>query len=304
MGTPDFAVPSLRRLIQEGYDVCGVFTQPDKPQGRKMLLQAPPVKKVAQEAGISVWQPVKMKDGTARTILQELEPELIVVAAYGKILPKEILELPRYGCINVHGSLLPQYRGAAPIQWSVLNGETVTGVTTMQMDAGIDTGNMLMKAKTIIGENETAAELYQRLAEMGADLCVQTLQALHNGTLRQEVQQEEYATYAPLLSREMSEIDWQKSAQMIHNQIRGLQPWPIASTSLAGKRLKIYGSRKAGTMSGKPGSIVEENPLTVVCGDGGTLILTEIQADGGKRMKTEDYLRGHPIKIGTVLGKE
>lgn len=303
MGTPDFAVPTLKRLIADGEEVCGVFTQPDKPQGRKMILQAPPVKVVAQENEIPVWQPTKMRDGTALAILQELQPELIVVAAYGKILPQEILDLPKYGCICVHGSLLPKYRGAAPIQWSVINGEAVAGVTTMLMDAGIDTGDMLLKAETKIGENETSGELYDRLAEIGAELCSKTLAELKKGTLKAEKQQDSESNYAPMLSREISEIDWSQPAQSVHNLVRGLQPWPVACTTLNGKRMKIHATRMAGSASGEAGTVVQQKPFTVVCGDGNCVTLEEVQLDGGKRMKSEDFLRGRPVEPGTLLGK-
>lgn len=303
MGTPDFAVPTLKRLIADGEEICGVFTQPDKPQGRKMILQAPPVKEAAIEAGIKVWQPEKMRDESVLATLKELDPELIVVVAYGKILPKDVLELPKYGCINVHGSLLPKYRGAAPIQWSVLNGDKVTGITTMQMDVGLDTGDILLMREVEIDENETSGELYDRMALVGADLCSETLAALKEGKLNPVKQNDADSSYASMLSRDLSEIDWTKSAAEIHNKVRGLQPWPVACTTLNGKRMKIHSTRLCGKTSGNAGAVVNTKPLTVACGDGNGLIVNEVQLDGSKKMRSEDFLRGRPIEKNTVLGE-
>lgn len=250
MGTPDFAVPGLRRLIEDGHEVAGVFTQPDKPKGRKQILTMPPVKKLALEHHIAVFQPQKMRDGSAYAILKDLSPDLIVVVAYGKILPEDILNLPRYGCINIHGSLLPRYRGAAPIQWSVINGEKVTGVTAMQMDAGLDTGDMLGTVQTEIGENETSGELYERLAQLGASLLSQTIADIAAGRAKRTPQDDALSSYAPMLSKELSPIDWHKSAAVVHNQVRGLSPWPGASTRLEGKILKIHRTVLAGAGKG------------------------------------------------------
>ena len=304
MGTPDFAVPTLERLIADGHDIAGVFTQPDKPKGRGYQLQAPPVKEVALKAGIPVYQPNTFKDGAALEILRELAPELIIVVAYGKLLPKAVLDLPQYGCINVHGSLLPKYRGAAPIQWAVLNGDATAGVTTMQMDVGLDTGDMLMKAETLIGENETAGELFDRLMVLGAQLCADTIEALQNGTLQPEKQDDSLSTYASMLSKDMCPIDWQKTAQEIHNQVRGLAPWPVAITKLGGKRMKIHTTRKTDVKPGNavPGEVLSERPLIVACGGGTALEIVELQAEGSKRMKSEVYVCGHAIKPGTRLG--
>ncbi|MDD6175450.1 MAG: methionyl-tRNA formyltransferase [Firmicutes bacterium] len=302
MGTPDFAVPTLLRLLQDGHEVCGVFTQPDKAKGRSSTLQPPPVKAAAVEHGIPVFQPQSMKTQETLELLQQLAPELIIVVAYGKILPKSVLELPQHGCINVHASLLPKYRGAAPIQWSIINGETVTGVTTMCMDVGVDTGDMLLKAETPIGENETAEQLHDRLSQMGAQLCSETITLLQQGKLVRSRQDDAGSCYAPMLTRELSPVDWTKPAQQIHNQVRGLTPWPGAETRFAGKRLKIHASRLAADRAGKPGEILSELPLVVACGEGTALELTEIQYEGGKRMQVSDFLRGHRMETGTLLG--
>ena len=304
MGTPDFAVPSLKALLEAGHKIQAVFCQPDKPKGRGMKLVAPPVKNVASENNIPVYQPVSLKNGGEEYIksLEELAPDCIVVAAYGKILPKSVLDIPKYGCVNVHGSLLPKYRGAGPIQWAVLNDEKTTGITTMLMGEGLDTGDMLLKCETEIGENETAAELFDRLAVMGADLIVETLDKLENGEVIPEPQNEEEATYAPMLTKELSSIDFSKSAREVHKQICGLSDWPCASTLIGGKRLKIYHSEIVDGNSDKPaGTVVNNKDLTVACGEG-LVRFTEIQAEGSKRMPTADYLRGKPIAEETVLG--
>lgn len=304
MGTPDFAVPSLKALLEAGHKIQAVFCQPDKPKGRGMKLVAPPVKNVASENNIPVYQPVSLKNGGEEYIesLEKLAPDCIVVAAYGKILPKSVLDIPKYGCVNVHGSLLPKYRGAGPIQWAVLNDEKATGITTMLMGEGLDTGDMLLKCETEIGENETAAELFDRLAVMGADLIVETLDKLEKGEVIPEPQNEEEATYAPILTKELSSIDFSKSAREVHKQICGLSDWPCASTLIGGKRLKIYHSEIVDGNSDKPaGTVVNNKDLTVACGEG-LVRFTEIQAEGSKRMPTADYLRGKPIAEGTVLG--
>lgn len=302
MGTPDFAVPCLKSLIDAGHEVCGVFTQPDKPKGRGYTLTPPPVKVLAQESGIPVYQPKTLKDGEALTIVKELSPEVIVVVAYGKILPKEIIEYPAFGCINVHASLLPRYRGAAPIQWCVLNGEKETGVTTMFMDVGLDTGDMLLKAATPIGDNETAGELHDRLSKLGAELIVETLTKLQSGALIREKQKDGDSCYAPMLTKELSRIDWNKPAQSVHNQIRGLSPWPTAQTRLCGKVLKIHASRLSDKASGGPGEIVSLEPLVVACGENTALELLQVQFEGKKRMAAADFLRGHRLEKGARLG--
>ena len=242
MGTPEFAVPCLQRLIDCGHEISGVFTQPDKPKGRHGVLTPPPVKELALKNGIKVYQPTKMRDGTALEMLKEASPELVIVVAYGKILPKEILEFPKYGCINIHASLLPKLRGAAPIQWSVINGFEKTGVTSMQMDEGLDTGDMLLSEEIEIGENETSGELHDRLSLLGADVLEKTISALENGELKPIKQNESEFTYAPMLSKELSPIVWNLTAREVHNKIRGLSPWPGASAVLNGKTVKIKSS--------------------------------------------------------------
>lgn len=305
MGTPDFAVNSLERLIQDGHDIVGVFTQPDKPQGRKMKLTPPPVKQLALTHNIPVFQPNTFKNESQLSLLRELNPEVIVVVAYGKLLPGYVLDLPKYGCINVHGSLLPKYRGAAPVQWMVLNGETTAGVTTMYMDRGLDTGDILLTSETEVGENETAGELFDRLAAMGAELISETIKRLPEG-IERKPQDDSQSTYVSVLDKSMCVIDWNKPAQEVHNRIRGLDPWPIAVTTRGDMRLKLFQSRLTGKTTELPaGSVTEADPKTglfVACGDGQVLQITEIQMVGKKRMPAVDYLRGHGMEPGTVLG--
>lgn len=302
MGTPDFAVPSLQALIDAGHDVCAVYTQPDKPQGRKQILTAPPVKTLALEHDIPVFQPNTLKNEDEQARLRELAPEVIIVVAYGKLLPKAVLDIPPHGCINVHGSLLPRWRGAAPIQWAVIAGDEKAGVTTMQMAEGLDTGDMLLTYETKVGEKETAGELFDRLAQAGAELLIQTLVKLDEITPRP--QDDAQSCYAHMLDKQMAVIDWSKSAHEIDCLIRGLNPWPIALTTLSGERLKVFAAEKAAG-NGEPGTVLEADPkkgLTVACGEG-ALGLTEIQLVGGKRMKATDFLRGHAIEVGTKLGE-
>lgn len=305
MGTPDFAVPSLNALFGAGHEVQAVFCQPDKPKGRGNKITPPPVKVAAAEKNVPVYQPVSLKNGGEEfiEILRDLAPDCIVVAAYGKILPKAVLDIPKYGCVNVHGSLLPKYRGAGPIQWAVLNDEKTTGITTMLMGEGLDTGDMLLKCETEIGENETAAELFDRLADMGAELLLTTLEKLEKGEVTPVPQNEDEASYAPMLSKELCPIDFTKTARQVHKQICGLSDWPCATTTVEGKRLKVYRSEIVdGKSNAVPGTIVKAKDFTVACCDG-LVRFTEIQAEGSKRMKTADYLRGKPVKEGTVLGK-
>lgn len=300
MGTPDFAVPSLQALIDAGHDVCAVYTQPDKPQGRKQILTAPPVKTLALEHDIPVFQPNTLKNEDEQARLRELAPEVIIVVAYGKLLPKAVLDIPPHGCINVHGSLLPRWRGAAPIQWAVIAGDEMAGVTTMQMAEGLDTGDMLLTYETKVGEKETAGELFDRLAQSGAELLTQTLVKLDEITPRP--QDDAQSCYAHMLDKQIAVIDWSKSAHEIDCLIRGLNPWPIALTTLSGERLKVFAAEKAAG-NGEPGTVLEADPkkgLTVACGEG-ALKLTEIQLVGGKRMKVNDFLRGHAIEVGTKL---
>lgn len=302
MGTPDFAVGCLRRLHEDGHDIVGVFTQPDKPKGRSQTLTPPPVKEEALKLGLTVYQPNSMRDGTAMKIIEDLDPELIAVVAFGKILPKEILDFPKYGCINVHGSLLPKYRGAAPIQWSVINGDKETGVTTMYMDEGIDTGDMLMVSKTPIGINETAGEVFDRLGEMGAELLSRTVKAAEKGELVRTPQEHEKSTYASILTKKMCPINWSDSALNVHNLVRGLQPWPVATTNFKGKTLKIHSTRLSDKTGGKPGEIIKDkNGVFVACGDGQWVELVEVQLEGKKRMAADEFFRGHPIENGDTL---
>lgn len=301
MGTPDFAVPSLQILLDHGYEVCAVYTQPDKPKGRGHKLQPPPVKELALQHQIPVFQPATLRKEEVQAEIRSWNPDLIVVVAYGKLLPKAVLDAPKLGCVNVHGSLLPQYRGAAPIQWTVLNGDKVAGVTTMFMAEGMDTGDMLLKAETPVGEEETSGQLFDRLKDLGADLLLETLQGLEAGTLTSVPQDEAQATRAPMLSKELSQVDWTKSAQQVHDLIRGLNPWPSAVSYLDGRKLKLHASRvREG--SGEPGkAFAQDGALWVYCGQG-ALELTEIQTENGKRMDGKSYLLGHPLQEGSHFG--
>ncbi len=298
MGTPDFAVPVLRELVKAGHEVIGVYSQPDKPRGRHQELTPPEVKVEAMRLNIPVYQPKTLKTEEALEFFKSLEPEVAVVVAYGKILPKAILNVPKYGCINIHGSILPKYRGSAPIQWAVINGEDKTGVTSMQMDEGIDTGDMLLVEETEIGENETAGELFDRLSEMGAHLAVKTLEALEKGELEPKPQDEALSTHAPMLDKSICPLDFSEEAQTLHNKIRGLAGWPVATAELDGQLMKIHSSvcRRDLNHSESAGKIIGTSPLLVCCGNGTVLEICELQAQGGKRMKAQDYFRGHPLK--------
>lgn len=300
MGTPDFAVPCLRALVESGENVKAVFTQPDKPKGRGYKLTPPPVKEYSVSQNIPVYQPVSMKKGeeadNAYELLKELAPDLIVVVAYGQILPKRILDIPKTYCINIHASLLPRYRGAGPIQWCILDGEKVTGVTSMIMAEGLDTGDMLIKDSLEIGENETADELHDRLSELGAKVLLDTVKAIKSGDVHPEKQDDSLSNYAPRLTKELCPIDFTKTAKEIHDQIRGLSSWPCAVANVAGRKLKIYRSELDGIHhGGSAGEICDRDKFTVVCGDGFGITFTEVQAEGGKRMKTADYLRGNKL---------
>lgn len=305
MGTPDFAVKPLEAIIESGENVMAVFTQPDKPKGRGFKLLPTPVKQSALSHNIPVYQPLSLKKGDdaaeAEKIMRELAPDLIVVAAYGKILPKTILDLPKYGCINIHASLLPKYRGAAPIQRVILNGETETGVTAMQMAEGLDTGDMLMKISTPIGENETASELFERLSNLGAKLIVDTIKAVKSGNITPVKQDDSLSSYAEMIDKSMCFTDFSLTAAEVHNHIRGLSSSPCAVAYLNGKRIKIYHSELVKNVGGQPGEIVNVNDFTVSCGDGNGVRLAEIQGEGGKRMKAADFLRGNKIEKGTFL---
>ena len=300
MGTPDFASASLKKLIDEKFDVVGVFTQPDKPKGRGMELSASPVKELALENGLPVFQPVKMRDGTALAQIKALKPDILVVVAYGRILPDDILAVPKYGAINVHGSLLPKYRGAAPIQWAVLNGDKITGVTTMYLASEMDTGDIIYTAETEIGEYETSGELFDRLKDMGAELLVKTLRDIDAGTAPRAPQDHSKASYVTMLDKSICPIDWNKTPREVLKHIYGLQPWPVATMELEGKTVRVFAAKYTDGKTEKvPGAVVstDKGGLEIACADGETLLITELQAPGKKRMGAEDYLRGHQIKV-------
>ena len=299
MGTPDFAVASLKRLVEDGHEICGVITQPDKPKNRGHKMQPTPVKEYALSQNLEVYQPLKARDGEAMGIVEQLAPELIVVAAYGKILPEDLLKYPKYGSINVHSSLLPAYRGAAPINWAILDGLTETGVTIMYMAKELDAGDIIHQKSTAIGEDEDALALTIRLAELGAEALSETVTAFENGTATRTPQEHEKHTYASMLSREMSPIDWSRPARAISCQVRGLIPWPCAATELAGTKFKVYKTTPGAETNKTPGTILsaDKKGIQVACGDGKSLYITELQAEGGKRMAASAYLLGHPIQV-------
>ena len=299
MGTPDFAVASLKALVKAGHEICGVFTQPDKPKNRGHKLAFSPVKEYALTQDLPVYQPLKLRDGTALALVQELHPELIVVAAYGRILPEDILNTPPYGSINVHSSILPKYRGSAPINWAVLNGEQVTGVTIMYMAAELDAGDIIRIAETPIDPDEDAQTLTERLALLGADALVQAVSDLQNGTAARTPQEHDKHTYAPMLDKSLSPLDFNKPARQLHDQVRGLIPWPCATTELNGATVKVYRTTVGEETAAAPGSVVEANKkgIAIACGDGKLLRILELQAQGGKRMAAAAYLAGHPIPV-------
>ena len=304
MGTPEFAVPSLKALCEAGYDVVGVFTQPDRPKGRGNKVVFSPVKQLAVEKGIPVFQPLRIRrDGVED--LKALQPDLCVTAAFGQILSQEILDIPKMGTINVHASLLPKHRGSAPINWAILQGDEVVGVTTMMTDKGIDTGDMLLRAETPYVQGETAGELTVRMAEMGAQLLVETLKQLEAGTLTCIPQDHGNMTYDPMLTKEMGVIDWSADAKDIVNRIHGLNPWPGCSTAVPGGRLKLLRAQAA-QGSGVPGEILVADAKTglVIAAGSGAVEITQLQAPGGKPMNAKDYLRGHPMTVGSVLKEE
>lgn len=301
MGTPDFAVPCLERLIEAGHEIAAVFSQPDKPRGRKMILTPPEVKVCALKQGLTVYQPKSLRNDEAMELIKEIDPDCIVVAAYGKILPKAMLELPKYGCINVHGSLLPKYRGSAPIQWSVINGEKETGVTIMQMAEGVDTGDMLYQKAIPIGIDDTAESMFEKLSDLGGEMIVEALDLLEEGKLTPIKQDETLATHAPMLNKEIAVIDWNKSALEVHNLVRGLYSWPIAQTTLHGKKLKIYRTA-VGKGSGEAGTVISTSPLTIACGEG-AVVIEELQLEGKKRMDAKAFLIGHPLQIKEKIGE-
>ncbi|SDM73666.1 methionyl-tRNA formyltransferase [Acetanaerobacterium elongatum] len=297
MGTPEFAVPCLDILVKDGHAVTSVYTQPDKPVGRRQVLTPPAVKVLAQSLGIPVYQPNTLKGEETAAIIAAQNPDVIVVTAYGKLLPRSVLEIPKHGCINVHASLLPKYRGAGPIQWSVINGEQETGVTTMYMAQGLDTGDMILKCATAIGPEETAGELHDRLSILGAQLLSQTLRLVAEGKAPREVQNDTESCYAPMLSKEMALIDFSKPAWEVHNLIRGLSPWPVAYTLLDGKALKVHRARIS-DRRGECGVLLEDGALVIGCGGNTAIELLEVQYEGGKRMTAELFLRGHRLQKG------
>lgn len=300
MGTPDFAVASLRRLAEDGHDICGVFTQPDKPKNRGHKLAFSPVKEYSLTKNIPVYQPLNLRDGEALELIRSLRPELIVVAAYGRLLPEEILNLPPCGSINVHSSLLPKYRGAAPINWAILNGEAETGVSIMYMAKELDAGDVILQKSTPIGPEEDAQALTARLAELGAEALTEALAQLAAGTASRTPQDGDCGTYASMLSKDMSPIDWTRTAREIGCQIRGLIPWPCASTEiLGGGTVKVFRAQAAGETSAPPGTILAagKQGIDVACGSGTVLRILELQAQGGRRMAAAAYLLGHPLQL-------
>lgn len=305
MGTPDFAVPCLEKLIKsENCNVLAVFTQPDKKVGRKQLLTPPPVKVLAVQHNIPVYQPVTLKNEDAFETIRKLNPDLMVVVAYGKILPKRILDYPKFGCINVHASLLPKYRGAAPIQWAVLNGDKKTGVCVQQMDIGIDTGDILFTEETDIGINETSEELFERLSVIAADALIKTIDLIIKGQTNPVPQPAGDFGYASMIDKSMSNIDWSKSAFEVHNQIRGLQSWPCASTVINGKNVKVHKSVLSSEKGNEAGKVVNnKNVVTVSCGDGNCIDILELQPDGKKRMDAKSFLAGNKIETGQFIGE-
>ena len=300
MGTPDIASGCLQELIDKKYDIAAVFTQPDKPRDRGMKLSYSPVKELALENNIPVYQPTKLRDGTATELIKSLDPDILVVVAYGRILPDDMLEVPKYGAINVHASLLPKYRGAAPIQWAVLNGDKITGVTTMYLASEMDTGDIIYTSETEIGEFETSGELFDRLMIMGAELLARTLRDIEAGTAPRTPQDHSKASYVKMLDKSLSPIEWAKTPREVIKQIYGLQPWPVATAELDGKVFKIYCAEYTQNKTDKaPGSVVSagKKGIEIACLDGETVLITELQAAGKKRMKASDYLLGHPIKV-------
>lgn len=299
MGTPAIAATCLKRLLETEHEIVGVYTKPDTPKNRGMKLSVSEVKALAAEHGLPVYQPATFKEDSVVSELAALQPELICVVAYGKILPQRVLEIPKYGCVNIHASILPQLRGSAPVQWAVLNGLEETGVTAMYMAAEMDAGDIIEIAKTPIGPNETSEELMEQLAELGAALLCKTVSAIQDGTVTRTPQDHEKATYAPMLTKDLSAIDWSNSARQICNQVRGLIPWPVAAAEFDGKRFKLFQVEQTGKRTDQaPGALlgVTKQGLEVACGGGAVLLVTQLQAEGGKRMSACDYFRGHPLR--------
>lgn len=301
MGTPDFAVPCLDILVSNGFDVCGAVTQPDKPKGRGHKLTPPPVKEYAISKNIPVYQPQTLKDGEFEKVLDELKPQLIAVVAYGKILPEYILDFPEYGCVNVHGSILPKYRGAAPIQWAIINGDKTTGVTTQYMKMGVDTGDIIFTDETEILPDETYGELYTRLSQSGAELLLKTVNAIKDGTAPRTEQDESEATHAPMLTKETGHIDWTKSADEVLSLIRGTNPWPMSYAMYGDEMMKVFGVKKGSGFDAPPGKIrIVNKKLEISCGKD-SVVVDEIQFKGGKRMTVASYLNGHDIDENIIL---
>ena len=299
MGTPDISATCLEKIIADGFQVVGVYTQPDRPKNRGMKLFPSPVKEVALKAGIPVFQPENFRENDTVAELAALQPDVVAVVAYGRILPQRVLDIPKFGCINIHASLLPKYRGSAPYQWAVLNGEKVTGVTAMYLCREMDAGDMIAASETPIGENETAGELLDRLAVLGADLLSETLTRFTQGRVEATAQDASQASYAPMLDKSLCPIDWSKTAQQVHDHVRGLHPWPVATANLAGTDFKIHATRPLDIATdAAPGTILAltKKGLQVACGEGVVEIL-QLQAQGGKRMAAPDYFRGHPLEI-------
>ena len=296
MGTPDIAATCLKKILDDGFQVVGVYTQPDRPKNRGMKLAFSPVKEVALAAGIPVFQPENFREDTDVDALRQLKPDVVAVVAYGRLLPQRVLDIPQNGCINIHASVLPAYRGSAPYQWAVLDGQTETGVTAMYLCKEMDAGDIIDISKTPIGENETAGELLDRLAVLGADLLSKTLSSIEKGESTRTAQDSEKATYAPMLDKSMCPIDFTKTAQQVHNHVRGLHPWPVATMELQGQRFKIH-QTVITEGSGTPGQILglTKTGLKVACGVGAVEIRS-LQAEGGKRMNAPDYFRGHPLE--------
>ncbi len=301
MGTPEFACPTLKKLLERKENVIAVYTQPDRPKGRGQKLQAPPVKELAIKNSIPVYQPARVREPEVIEQIRNLKPDLVVVVAFGQILPKSLLEIPPQGCINVHASLLPRYRGAAPLNWCIINGETETGVTTMQMDVGLDTGSMLLKKATPIDQDEDINSLHDRLSNIGAELLAETIDALRTGKLTPEPQEDSESCYAPMLKKEDGIIDWGKTAQSIHNLVRGLASWPGAVTLLDSIPVKLF---RTAISAGKgiPGELLNagKQGIEVACGEG-SIIIKELQAAGGRRIDAASFIAGHPLKPGIVL---
>lgn len=301
MGTPDFAVVSLRRLVEDGHEIVGVFTQPDKPGNRKRL-KAPPVKEYALSKGIPVYQPERMRGEEPLALLRSLAPELTVVAAYGQILPEDVLEAAKLGSVNVHASALPKYRGAAPINWAILNGERETGVTIMHMAKKLDAGDIIRVRKTPIAPDEDAEALFARLAALGAALLSETIPAIADGTAARTPQNDPDATYAPMLTREMSPIDWGRDAETVVNQVRGLTPWPCATMTVDGRTVKVWRAEPGGETNDPAGTLrAGRRGVEAACGDGKAVLVTELQPEGGKRMAAGAWLNGKRVAAGTIL---